>query len=116
MFAQGTGISETVMNQILDSISANVNSEMTSLELQLNPESLGKVNVTVSAKEGILTAQIVAQTEIAKEAIESQISVLKETFEKCLVYWNGQKAKTTKDFFKNAFEKISAEKISILRT
>ena len=77
----GTGISETVMNQILDSISANVNSEMTSLELQLNPESLGKVNVTVSAKEGILTAQIVAQTEIAKEAIESQISVLKETFE-----------------------------------
>ena len=41
--------------------------------------------------------------------------VLKETFEKCLAYWNGQKAKTTKDFFKNAFEKISAEKISILR-
>ncbi|MBQ3545061.1 MAG: flagellar hook-length control protein FliK [Lachnospiraceae bacterium] len=76
-----TGISEAVMNQILDGISANVNSEMTSLELQLNPESLGKVNVTVSAKEGILTAQIVAQTEIAKEAIESQISVLKETFE-----------------------------------
>ena len=41
--------------------------------------------------------------------------VLKETFEKCLAYWNGQKAKTTKDFFKNAFEKISAEKISVLR-
>lgn len=76
-----TGMSETVINQILDGISANINGEMTSLELQLNPESLGKVNVTVSAKEGILTAQIVAQTEIAKEAIESQISVLKETFE-----------------------------------
>lgn len=41
--------------------------------------------------------------------------VLKETFEKCLTYWNGQKAKTTKDFFKNAFEKISVEKISVLR-
>ncbi len=41
--------------------------------------------------------------------------VLKETFEKCLTYWNGQKAKTTKDFFKNAFEKISAEKINVLR-
>lgn len=41
--------------------------------------------------------------------------VLKETFEKCLAYWNGQKAKTTKDFFKNAFEKISVEKISVLR-
>lgn len=75
------GISKTVMNQILDGITANVNKEMTSLELQLNPESLGKVNVTVSAKEGILTAQIAAQTEIAKEAIESQIGILKETFE-----------------------------------
>ena len=41
--------------------------------------------------------------------------VLKATFEKCLAYWNGQKAKTTKDFFKNAFEKISSEKISVLR-
>lgn len=41
--------------------------------------------------------------------------ILKSTFEKCSEYWNGQKAKTTKDFFKNAYEKISAEKISILR-
>lgn len=41
--------------------------------------------------------------------------VLKETFERCLSYWNGQKAKTTKDFFKNAFEKITADKISVLR-
>lgn len=76
-----TGIRDTIINQILDGISTNVNSEMTSIELQLNPESLGKVNVTVSSKEGILTAQIVAQTEIAKEAIESQIATLKETFE-----------------------------------
>lgn len=42
-------------------------------------------------------------------------NVLKQTFEKCLAYWDGQKAKTTKDFFKNAFEKINAETVSILR-
>lgn len=42
-------------------------------------------------------------------------NVLKDTFEKCLAYWNGQKAKTTKDFFKNAHDKISEEKISVLR-
>lgn len=76
-----SGISERIMNQILDAVYANVSEEATSLELQLNPESLGKVSVTVSAKEGILTAQIVAQTEIAKEAIESQIMVLKDSFE-----------------------------------
>lgn len=44
-----------------------------------------------------------------------EVNVLKNTFEKCQSYWSGQKAKTTKDFFKNAFDKISAEKISILR-
>ncbi len=41
--------------------------------------------------------------------------VLEETFEKCSAYWDGQKAKTTKDFFKNAYDKITAETISVLR-
>lgn len=76
-----SGLSEKILNQILDGIYANISEKETSLELQLNPESLGKVNVTVSAKEGILTAHISTQTEIAKEAIESQIMVLKESFE-----------------------------------
>ena len=52
--------------------------------------------------------------EISTTAIPD-FEVLKATFEKCLAYWNGQKAKTTKDFFKNAYEKISAETVSILR-
>lgn len=42
-------------------------------------------------------------------------TVLKQTFEKCLAFWNGQKAKTTKDFFKNAIERINAESVFILR-
>ena len=42
-------------------------------------------------------------------------NILKDTFDKCLAYWNGQKAKTTKDFFKNAYDRISEEKISVLR-
>lgn len=45
----------------------------------------------------------------------SDANVLKQSFEKCLAYWDGQKAKTTKDFFKNAFEKINAETVSVLR-
>ena len=43
------------------------------------------------------------------------VDELKKTFEKCLSYWDGQKAKVTKDFFKNACEKISAETINVLR-
>ena len=77
----GSGLSERIFNQILEGISANAGPETTSIELQLNPESLGRVSITVSTKDGVLTAQIAAQNQIAKEAIESQIAALKESFE-----------------------------------
>ena len=44
-----------------------------------------------------------------------KIDSLKDSFEKCSIYWKDQKAKTTKDFFANAIDKINAEKITILR-
>ena len=52
--------------------------------------------------------------EIPTESIP-EAATLKDTFEKCSSYWSGQKAKTTKEFFKNAFDKISEEKVSVLR-
>ncbi len=48
------------------------------MELQLNPESLGKINLSVVAKDGIMTAHFTAQNEMVKEAIESQIQILKD--------------------------------------
>lgn len=40
---------------------------------------------------------------------------LSDSFEKCADYWKGQTAKTTKDFFANAIDKISDNTIKILR-
>ena len=37
--------------------------------------------LNISSKEGILTASFITQTQVAKEAIESQIQVLKENLE-----------------------------------
>jgi flagellar hook-length control protein FliK len=68
-----------IANQILDRIKLSVTSNQASMELQLNPEHLGKVNLTVQSKNGILTAQFVVQNELSKEAIESQLHVLRET-------------------------------------
>lgn len=42
-------------------------------------------------------------------------ATLKDTFEKCASFWNDQKAVTTKNFFANAIDKISADKIHMLR-
>lgn len=73
-------VSDRIIRQITDSIKFSVNSETKSLEIQLNPESLGKVNVTVTSKAGVVTAHMVVQNDIAKEAVESQIAQLKENF------------------------------------
>lgn len=52
--------------------------DVTSMELQLNPENLGKLYVQVSSKDGAITAQIAAQNEAVKEVLENQLVMLKE--------------------------------------
>ena len=68
-----------IANQIIDRIRVVIKPEETSMELQLNPENLGKVNLTLQTKGGTMTAQFVVQNEMAKEAIESQLQTLKDT-------------------------------------
>ncbi len=69
---------QDITNQIVEQIKITIKPEQTSMELTLNPESLGKINLSVVAKDGIMTAHFTAQNELAKEAIESQMQVLKE--------------------------------------
>ncbi len=68
-----------IANQIIERIRVTIQPEQTSMELQLNPEHLGKVNLSVQSKNGVMTAQFVVQNEVSKEAIESQLHTLKET-------------------------------------
>ncbi len=70
-----------VITQVIDEIKATMSREVTTLELLLNPEQLGRVHIQVSSKNGIMQAQIVAETEAAKNAIEQGLAALKETFE-----------------------------------
>lgn len=68
-----------IVEQIVKEIKVKISPDQTSMEMVLTPETLGKVNLTVSAKHGVMTAHLVTQTQAAKEAIESQIATLKET-------------------------------------
>ena len=63
-----------IVNQVIDQIKLTSGKELTSIEVMLNPERLGSVHVTVSAKNGILTAQIAAQNEQVKTALENQMT------------------------------------------
>ena len=67
-----------IMQQILDYIKVSVKPDMTSLQMQLNPEELGTLQIEVSNKNGMLTAQFTTQDENVKAIIEGQLIQLKE--------------------------------------
>lgn len=79
--AQSTADTQNIMNQIMDYMRVQVRADMTQMELQLNPASLGTVNINITSKAGVITAQFLTQNEAVKAAIESQIVQLKNSFE-----------------------------------
>ncbi len=68
-----------IADQIVERIRIVMKPEQTSMELVLNPEHLGRVSLTVLAKNGAMTAEFKVENELTKEAIESQLQTLKET-------------------------------------
>ena len=72
---------EGIVRQIVEQVKVQVKPDTVSMELQLNPENLGKVNLHVSSKEGAVTAQLFVQNETVKQAIEGQIMVLREAMQ-----------------------------------
>lgn len=70
-----------VIDQIVEQVKVNMNQNTTSLEMQLYPEHLGKIQIHIISKDGVMTARIAAETEAAKQAIEGGLASLKETME-----------------------------------
>ncbi len=70
-----------IVNQVIDSVKLMASRELTSMEVMLNPEHLGSVHITVTACNGIVSAQIAAQNEQVKTALENQMVTLMEQFE-----------------------------------
>ncbi len=70
-----------IVNQVIDSVKLMASRELTSMEVVLNPEHLGSVHITVTARNGIVSAQIAAQNEQVKTALENQMVTLREQFE-----------------------------------
>ena len=69
-----------VARQVIEQVKVINTQNLNSIEVMLNPENLGSVHVTVTAKEGIITAQLSATNEAVKKALENQMVTLKENF------------------------------------
>lgn len=78
--AEGVTVRDIVY-QLVDAVKVNITPENTSLEMNLNPESLGRVNLSITQKNGVMTAQITTENQVSKEALESQLQILKDNIE-----------------------------------
>lgn len=70
-----------IVNQVSQQIRSSVHADTTTMEMQLNPERLGKVYFSVVSKAGVMTATFQVQSEEAKQALESQMLTLRENLE-----------------------------------
>lgn len=68
---------EQIMKQITDFMRNHLNAQGSSVELQLHPASLGTLNIAVTAKNGIVTAQFTAQDEAVRAILEGQVAELR---------------------------------------
>ncbi len=76
-----TADTQEIMDQIMNYMKIQVKADMTQMQLQLHPASLGTVNINIASKEGVITAQFMTQNEAVKSVLESQIVQLKTNFE-----------------------------------
>lgn len=66
-----------LLEQVTSNLKITLASDATTMEMQLNPENLGKVFLQLSSKEGVVSAHFNAQNEVVKEVLESQMADLR---------------------------------------
>ena len=72
---------QEIADQIMESMKTSLKPEMTQLEMNLHPASLGNVRVNLTSANGQVTAQFIAQNETVRAAIESQVVQLTNQLE-----------------------------------
>lgn len=75
-------VMSTIVEQVVRQVRIRVMPETTNMELMLHPASLGRVNLSVSTMaNGVSTAVLTVENQMAKEALESQLIALKQSFD-----------------------------------
>lgn len=69
---------DEIIEQVTESLKMTMKEEVTEMEMQLHPASLGNVKIQVAARDGVITANFTTQNEQVKQALETQVVALKE--------------------------------------
>ena len=98
---ENRGVNETdILDQIINQIKFTSDDAVKSMEIQLTPETLGKVNVLVSVREGVVTAQLNVQNEQVKKALEifNKSRENSNLHDDVLVFYKGDPKNIKEDF------------------
>lgn len=66
--------------QIVQQIKVVIRPEQTDMQMTLHPEHLGRLQLAVTSKDGVMTASFTVQNEMVKQALEAQMQDLKNAF------------------------------------
>lgn len=69
---------DDLISQIVDKARQTLSSRVSSLEMELHPQSLGKIFLQVTEKSGDVSAHLYAQNEAVKHALENRLADLTE--------------------------------------
>jgi len=72
---------EQIAEQVIEHIKSNVREDFSSLEMTLNPASLGHVAINLVNNAGNVTAQFITENDAARSAIEGQVAILRQNLE-----------------------------------
>mgnify|MGYP002626072161 CR=1 FL=1 len=72
---------EDLIEQIVTQVRTTVTESITTMSLELHPASLGKMYVQVSEQDGTINAKLFTESESVKQALETQMTALKEQWE-----------------------------------
>ena len=75
-------LSQTVANQVMLKVKLMAGENKQEMELQLKPESLGKLSLKIIHERGEVLAKITAENEQVKLILESNMQLLKDSLEK----------------------------------
>ncbi|MBQ4522737.1 MAG: flagellar hook-length control protein FliK [Lachnospiraceae bacterium] len=73
--------SQGVVSQVITQVKVMVSEDTNSLQMQLYPEHLGKLSIEISEKSGVMSAQLIVESEDAKQALVASMNELKDAFQ-----------------------------------
>ena len=72
---------DDIMRQVTDYVKVHISEDVTKMEIELHPASLGTVNMQINSQNGQITAHLTVQNELVKSVLETQMIKLQETFD-----------------------------------